>query len=84
MRIRFTSLAVALVLLATNVSLAAEVLPGTKPWALDGDPASLMVDGIDRFLLRQIEQARDRAKPSSTRERLAQIIECAGQTPALP
>jgi dienelactone hydrolase len=32
-----------------------------------------MVNGIDRFLLRQIEQSRGRAKPG-TRERLAKII----------
>lgn len=52
-----------------------ETLPGTNDWRLDGDPASLMVDGIDRFLLRQTEQARgDREKPTTNRKRLAQII----------
>ncbi len=35
-------------------------LPGTKPLAIDGDIASLLVDGVDRFLLREIEKSTDR------------------------
>lgn len=31
-----------------------EAPTGTAPLTIDGDPASLMVDGLDRFLLRQI------------------------------
>ncbi len=34
-----------------------EVLPGTKPLEMSGDLAAQMVEGIDRFLLRQIEAA---------------------------
>jgi len=33
------------------------VLPGTKPLETQGDLASQMVDGIDRFLLRQIAES---------------------------
>src|SRR4051812_49276573 len=32
-------------------------LPGTKPFTESGDLASKMVDGIDRFLLRKIDEA---------------------------
>lgn len=32
-----------------------EPLPGTRPLELEGDIASLLVDGVDRFLLKQIE-----------------------------
>ncbi len=60
--------------LCYSVMLAADVLQGTKPWSLEGDPASEMINGIDRFLLKQIEQSGNRAKPNSTRERLARII----------
>jgi dienelactone hydrolase len=40
------------------ISRAAEIeaLPGTKPLTMDGDIASQMVDGIDRFLMKQIEK----------------------------
>jgi dienelactone hydrolase len=31
-------------------------LPGTEPLTIEGDIASLMVDGIDRFLLNEIEK----------------------------
>ena len=37
--------------------LAAEPLAGTKPLDIEGDLASQMVDGIDRFLLRQIDES---------------------------
>ena len=36
----------------------ADPLPGTKPLTMEGDLASEMVAGIDRFLLGQIEQTR--------------------------
>lgn len=34
-----------------------EVLPGTKPLELQGDIAATMVEGIDRFLLRELDSA---------------------------
>ncbi|MFO0929723.1 MAG: hypothetical protein U0736_22325 [Gemmataceae bacterium] len=40
-----------------------KTLPGTKPLTLTGDIASQLVDGVDRFLLREIERAaKDREK----------------------
>ena len=35
-------------------------LPGTRPLELDGDIASHMIDGIDRFLLGEIEKSVER------------------------
>ncbi len=35
----------------------APVLPGTKPLTMTGDIASAMVAGIDRFLLKQIDES---------------------------
>ena len=35
-------------------------LPGTAPLTLEGDIASQLVDGVDRFLLRKIEQSVQR------------------------
>ncbi len=34
-----------------------EALPGTQPLRIDGDLASQMVDGIDRFLLSELEKS---------------------------
>ncbi len=34
-----------------------ETLPGTKPLTLEGDIASLLVDGVDKFLLRKISES---------------------------
>ena len=38
----------------------AKALPGTRPLEEEGDFAALMVEGIDRFLRREIEQSRER------------------------
>ena len=38
----------------------AEVLPGTKPLTWQGDIASRLVDGVDRFLLRELDAAEER------------------------
>src|SRR5690242_20622653 len=41
----------------------AKTLPGTRPLTLKGDIASQLVEGVDRFLLREIEAAaKDREK----------------------
>ena len=37
----------------------ANTLPGTQPLLMEGDIASQLVDGVDRFLLRQIEASAD-------------------------
>ena len=44
----------------TGPLLAAEPFPGTKPLELEGDLADLMVQGIDRFLLKQIDASVER------------------------
>ncbi|MHC4402500.1 MAG: dienelactone hydrolase family protein [Planctomycetota bacterium] len=47
-----------------SASLAAEpaapVLPGTKPLTLEGDVASALVDGVDRFLLDELDKSIER------------------------
>ena len=44
---------------ASTVSLAAEpdTLPGTKPLTTEGDIAAQMVAGVDKFLLRKIDES---------------------------
>ena len=51
------ALAISLSLLTFTFASAAEPLAGTQPFTAEGDLASQMVDGIDRFLLRQIEES---------------------------
>lgn len=59
--LRTSSLGLALVLLAVaTAARAGDPLPGTQPLEMEGDLASEMVDGIDRFLLREIEESRQR------------------------
>jgi dienelactone hydrolase len=61
---------------------AAEPLPGTQPLTAEGDLASQMVEGIDRFLLRETAESlarRDKAwkepqPPEERRKRLARMI----------
>ncbi len=45
---------------AADSTASAKTLPDTQPLTLEGDLASQMVDGIDRFLLRQIDLAEPR------------------------
>lgn len=40
-----------------SLGVAQDVLPGTRPLALQGDLSAQMVAGIDRWLLREIEQS---------------------------
>lgn len=47
---------------------AAEPLAGTQPLEIDGDFASLMVDGIDKFLLRQIDESPAHRAPFWNRD----------------
>ena len=49
-----------LFLLITAVASAAEPFPGTEPLETQGDLADLMVQGIDRFLLKQIDASVER------------------------
>lgn len=71
-------------------SAAAEPYPGTKPLEAEGDIASQMIDSIDRFLLREIDESvaqrakhwkRDYSSPEAynasvepNRKRLAHIL----------
>lgn len=45
-----------------------EMLPGTVPLTMEGDIASHLVDGADRFLLREINRARERRDASWDRD----------------
>ena len=87
-----TAVAVASVLAATAYAYAADrpPLPGTKPLTWTGDIASRMVDGVDKFLLRQLDRSvrrraahwrRDPSSPAAydrsiepNRKRLAHIL----------
>jgi dienelactone hydrolase len=46
-----------LAILLTQATSRAQPLPGTSPLEIKGDIASRLVDGVDRFLLREIEQS---------------------------
>ncbi len=85
---RSSSLAAALVaVLVTPLSLCAQNLPGTNPLTTKDDLAKVMVEGIDRYLDRQLvksRQLRDQrwkvdtnspaAYEASRREKLAKIL----------
>ncbi|HEX7902169.1 MAG TPA: PVC-type heme-binding CxxCH protein [Planctomycetota bacterium] len=47
-------------------------LPGTAPLKMEGDLAAQMVEGIDRFLLREIDASPAKRKP--TREKLKAVL----------
>ncbi len=70
-----------MLLLALAAFAETDVLPGTQPLKLEDDAASLMVDGIDRFLLREIEKAKSHREElwrkdgiEEKRKRLAKIL----------
>ena len=81
-----TALIVAHVLASLTLPARAgdpEPLPGTRPLTQEGDLASAMIDGIDRFLLRKTEESvagrakywkGDQASIEANRKRLAQIL----------
>ena len=50
---------------STTTVLSGDVdpLPGTKPLTLEGDMASHLVDGVDKFLLREIEKSIEARSP---------------------
>ena len=43
--------------LVVSAAVAGEPYPGTKPLEVEGDIASQMIDSIDRFLLRKIDES---------------------------
>jgi dienelactone hydrolase len=64
-------------LIITSCVTGQNVLPGTSPLTLEGDPASKMVDSINDFLVRETAAAAKRRHPdpaSTSRERLRTII----------
>src|SRR5258708_2968375 len=52
----------ALLLALACTCLRAEPLPGTKPLTVDGDLAAKMVEGIDKYLMRELEEAGAKRK----------------------
>ena len=89
----YSPVAVGLLLLVQGgwlSSLRAQTLPGTLPLEMNGDLASELVDGVDRFLLRKLNDSigtreafweRDLSSPEayersleSKRERLSHIL----------
>ena len=66
---------VAAVAVLTCAVASAGPLPGTQPLTMQGDIASQMVDGIDRFLLRETaETLRQRKLVVPDRTRFVRII----------
>src|SRR5581483_2360681 len=71
-----------LLTLALGSALFAQPLPGTNPLKRDGDLATQMVAGIDRYLMRELRQAPERRRAvkgtqrsmATDRDRLRQII----------
>src|SRR5260370_37438672 len=43
-------------------------LPGTKPLTLEGDIASQLVDGVDKFLLKEIDKSVEGRERHSKRD----------------
>ncbi|MCX7886905.1 MAG: hypothetical protein N3B01_06590 [Verrucomicrobiae bacterium] len=64
----------ALVASAWTVCVGSARLSGTDPLVLEGDAASNMVAGIDRFLLREIEKAMQQRAFVPDRDRLAYVL----------
>ena len=56
------------ILLFARVSLLAQSLPGTQPLTLDGDLAARMLEGMDRFLSRELTASASRRDSRWTRE----------------
>src|SRR5690242_11610985 len=61
-RVKLLLAALCLSLTATAAGAADEInsLPGTAPLKMEGDIASQLVDGVDRFLLREIDKSVER------------------------
>ena len=50
-------LILATLLVTTPINIIAQPLPNTEPLKLEGDIASHLVDGVDRFLLKQLDHS---------------------------
>jgi dienelactone hydrolase len=62
-------LALPLPALAADKQEAPKTLPGTKPLTMKGDIASKLVDGVDQFLLREIEAGIKKRESHFKRDR---------------
>ena len=62
---RLTSILLACFFSATVIQ-AADPLPGTSPLKWDGDIASRMIDGIDKFLLNELAKSSGISRPYLT------------------
>src|SRR5688572_23847205 len=74
------------VLAAPPVSDDNAALPGTQPLKMEGDIASQLVEGVDRFLIRKLSETREHPEilknfrpgnpqgQSDTRRRLAHLL----------
>ncbi len=65
MRSRFLGLLLGTLLLGGGIASAGgagapATLPGTQPLSMEGDIASHLVDGVDRFLLRELDRSAER------------------------
>src|SRR5881397_1254079 len=49
-----------LLVLTTAAAQKTDPLPGTRPLTIDGDLSAQMVEGIDRFLLREIDHSLEK------------------------
>ena len=67
-----SSLLMLLLMLIAAQTLSADPYPGTEPLTWEGDLAARLVDGVDRFLLRKIEQSVAR-RPSFWQRDFASI-----------
>jgi dienelactone hydrolase len=56
-------------LIGPAASFAAGPFPSTRPLRMEGDIASKMIDGVDRFLLSELEQSIGRRAKHWTRDR---------------
>src|ERR1700730_11611268 len=79
-----------ILLIISQSATAAGPLPGTKPLTVEGDLAAKMVEGIDKYLMRELGASTDKRKENwkpdyssveayrksveSNRQRLAKIL----------
>src|SRR4051812_46625660 len=57
MRLNRNLIGLSLILALSARAAEPDVLPGTQPLTVTGDIASQMIDGIDKFLLNEIEKS---------------------------
>ena len=58
--LRFSIVLISAVIVRTALADDSPSLPGTQPLTIGGDIAAQLVDGVDRFLLRETDESADR------------------------